>query len=101
MEDDPAQYHWSSCSGKVQGFPVPWLDLDPFYLSLGKSAGKRAKKYALWLQESIPESELKLIRDAIQQGRLTASDNFIRQMADTVGHCLEVRKPGRPRKDEK
>ncbi len=101
MVDDPAQYHWSSCSTKVHCTPGAWLDLDPFYLSLGNSAGKRAKKYALWLQEPIPESELELIRDATQQGRLTANDNFIRQMADTVGRCLEVRKPGRPRKDEK
>jgi len=49
-----------------------WLNLDPLHLSLGKSIAERAEKYAAWLRKTIPESEIKLIREATQRGQLTA-----------------------------
>ena len=101
MVDDPTKYRWSSCPAKVDCSQKTWLDLDPFYLSLGTSAAERAENYAAWLRESTPDSELKLIRDATQQGRLTAGEKFVREIADKIGRRLNLRKQGRPRKDEK
>ena len=40
MVDDPAKYRWSSCTAKVGLKKQVWLDFDPFYLSLGRSAVK-------------------------------------------------------------
>ena len=70
MVDDPAKYRWSSCPAKVGIKEESWLDFDYFYLSLGKSATKRAEKYAAWLRETIPASEIKLFREATQRGHL-------------------------------
>ena len=103
MADDPAKYRWSSCPAKVslKKQVQVWLDFDPFYLSLGRSAAKRAEKYAVWLRETIPESELKLIREATQRGQFTANGKFVREISEKIGHRLELRGPGRPRKSEK
>ena len=99
--DDPAKYRWSSCPTKVGFKKQTWLDLDPFYLGLGKSAAKRAEKYATWLQETIPDSEIKLIREAAQRGQLTANGKFAREISEKIGRRLELRGPGRPKKDKK
>ena len=98
MVDDPAQYRWSSCPTKVGLKVQAWLDLDPFYLSLGKSAEQRAKKYAAWLRETISEAEWRFIREAIQRGQLTANKKFAKEISKKVGRRLELRGPGRPRK---
>ena len=101
MVHDPAKYRWSSCPAKVGLQKQPWLDLDPFYQSLGKSAAKRSGKYAAWLRETIPEVELKLIREAAQRGQLTANRKFVSELSERIGRRLELRGPGRPRKEEK
>ncbi|MBA3015591.1 MAG: transposase [Desulfobulbaceae bacterium] len=101
MVADPAQYRWSSCPTKVGIKEQPWLDLDPFYMSLGESTIQRAIRYATWLRETIPDTEWKLIREATQRGQLTANRKFIREISVKVGRRLELRGPGRPRKEEK
>ena len=100
MVKDPAHYRWSSCPVKVGLKKQIWLDLDPFYLSLGESAFERGHKYKAWLQETIPESEWKLIREATQRGQLTANINFVREISTRIGRRLELRGPGRPRKEK-
>ncbi len=101
MVDDPGQYRWSSCPTKVSTAIQTWLDLDPFYLGLGESPIQRAEQYATWLRATVPESEWKLIREATQRGQLTANGKFAREISEKVGRCLELRGPGRPRKEEK
>jgi putative transposase len=98
MVKDPAQYRWSSCPAKVGLEKQQWLDLDSFYLSLGKSVVQRAKKYKMWLRETIPESEWKLIRVATQRGQLTANAKFVIEISKKVVRRIEVRGLGRPRK---
>lgn len=100
MVEDPSQYRWSSCPAKTGFKEQNWLDLDPFYLSLGESAVQRAKKYKVWLRETIPESEWKLIREATQRGQLTANMQFAREISKMVGRRLELRGPGRPKKEK-
>lgn len=98
MVTDPAHYRWSSCPAKVGRTPQPWLDLDPFYLSLGRSARERAEKYATWLRATVPDTEWRLIREATQRGQLTANGPFAREISEKLGRRLELRGPGRPRK---
>ena len=101
MVDNPAKYRWSSCPAKVGAEQMAWLDLDPFYLSLGRSAARRAEKYAAWLSETIPEAELTLIRETIQRGQLTAGAKFAGEISEKIGRRMELRGPGRPKKAKK
>ena len=80
MVEDPVHYRWSSCPVMVGLKEQPWLDFDPFYLSLANTANLRAERYAKWLHETVPDSELKLIRDAAQRGQLTADGKFVREI---------------------
>jgi len=98
MVEDPAHYRWSSCPAKVGHKEQHWLDFDPFYMGLADTATLRAERYANWLRETVPESELKLIREATQRGQLTADGKFVREISEKIGRRLELRGPGRPRK---
>lgn len=101
MVDDPADYRWSSCPAKTGCVELPWLDLDPFYLSRGRSKALRADRYAAWLRETIPEAEWRLIREATQRGQLTAHERFAEELSERYGRRLGRRGPGRPKKDGK
>jgi putative transposase len=101
MVEDPSQYPWSSCSVKTGVREQPWLDFDPFYKSLGKTSDERAEKYGRWLRETTPEEEWKLIREATQRGQLTGGKKFVREISKKLGRRIELRGPGRPKKDKK
>ena len=96
--EDPGEYRWSSCSAKVGLKEHLWLDLDPFYLSLGNTPAVRAKKYGRWLKVTVSEMEWKLIREAVQRGQLTADKKFEKEIPLKLGRRIELRGPGRPRK---
>jgi putative transposase len=100
MVEDPAQYRWSSCPAKAGHQTNAWLDFDPFYLSLGSTAGGRAEKYARWLKETVPDEEWKLIREAVQRGQLTGNRKFERTVSEKIGRRVELRGQGRPRKSK-
>jgi putative transposase len=101
MVEDPWQYRWSSCSVKTGIKEQPWLNFDPFYMSLGKTSGERAEKYRRWLRETVPEEEWKLIREATQRGQLVSGKKFTREISEKLGRRIELRGPGRPKKDKK
>ena len=99
LVDDPANYRWSSCPAKVGRASQPWLDFDPFYLGMGNSALLRERNYAAWLEETVPDSELQRIREGVQRGQLIADASFAQELSDKLGRRLELRGPGRPRKE--
>ncbi len=98
MVDDPAKYPWSSCPAKVGLKKQPWLDFDSFYMGLANTDKKRALSYKKLLQGTIPEYEIKLIREATQRGQLTANSRFANEISDKLGRRIELRGPGRPKK---
>jgi len=100
MVEEPWQYPWSSCRAKAGFAELPWLDLDPFYMSFGNTFENRAAEYRTWLRETIPENELQLIREATQRGELTGNRMFEREISEKLGRRIELRGPGRPRKSE-
>jgi len=98
MVELPGQYRWSSLSERLGMVKRSLLDFDPFYLSLGRSARRRAQSYEQMLHDIIPEQELKQLREAVQRGQLTANSSFAREVSAQFGRRVELRGPGRPRK---
>ena len=78
---DPAAYRWSSYPVKVGLTRQEWLDFDPHYLGLASTARAREERYKMWMYETIPEEELKQIREAIQRGQLTGGSKFSEDIA--------------------
>ena len=99
--DDPSQYPWSSCPAKTGIKKQTWLDFDPFYLGLGDTSAERAEKYGIWLRETVPEGEWKLIREATQRGQLTANRKFEKEISKKLSRRVQLRGPGRPKKNKK
>jgi putative transposase len=101
IAEDHTLYRWSSCPAKTGMVESSWLDLDPFYQSVGTTPNKRAKKYKEWLYQTVPEDEWKLIREAAQRGQLTANRKFEKEISKKLGRRIELRGPGRPKKIKK
>ncbi len=97
MVSRPEQYRWSSYRARAGLSEWGWLDPDPCYLGLGRSAPERAKRYREWARAAIPEGEWERIRKAIQRGQLTGGERFIALAAKQVGRRVEFRGRGRPR----
>jgi putative transposase len=95
---DPATYRWSSYAGKVGGEGHDWLDQDPIYHGLGKTAEERQASYRKWTLEAVDEKELELLRQSIQRGGLTGGSGFVEEVSALLGKRFELRSPGRPRK---
>jgi putative transposase len=98
---DPGHYRWSSCKTKTGVDNQQWLDIDPFYMSLGESPRARQCKYREWLQDTIPEEELRVIRQSVQRNQLTGSKRYIDTIEKKIGKRVEFRGQGRPRQREK
>lgn len=78
-----------------------WLDLDGFYLGLGRRADRRQQRYRQWMQETISGAEAELIRQAARRNQLTGSSRFIDAIEKKLGRRIEMRGRGRPKKTEK
>lgn len=98
MVEKPWHYRWSSCGCKSGGNNQKWLDLDPFYLSLGSTPIERSEAYKTWLAGTVPEWEWRLISEAIQRGQLTGNTSFATEVSKKLNRRIELRKPGRPTK---
>ena len=94
----PEEYRWSSYGVKIGRRKEEWLDFDPFYLGLGRSAKQRAEKYQEWVEGTIPEGEWELIRQSLQRGQLTGGKRFVDEIEKKIDRRVEFRGQGRPKK---
>lgn len=101
MVSDPVDYKWSSYRSKVQGIQDAVVDFDSTYLALDGDEQERRKTYAQYVYETIPESEIVLIREALQRGQLTGGERFRREVFKKHGVWVSNKRPGRPRKEIK
>jgi len=60
-------YAWSGFRQRM-GEEERWIDLDPAYLELGGNESRRQARYARFVEQGVPEPELKLMREALQRG---------------------------------
>jgi putative transposase len=95
----PEDYPWSSFQPRIGQRQDPWLDIDPVYLSLGRTPQQRARRYHDFVSGHVAQEEWQLIRDAIQRGQLTGGDRFIEEIKAIMGKRIERRGQGRPKKE--
>jgi putative transposase len=101
MVADPGEYKWSSFNRKAKGKRDPVVDLPVNYMSLGKNARERQEMYSEYVSGTVPEYELKLIRDALQRGQVTGGEKFRHEVSRKLGIRISNRGPGRPKKGTK
>ena len=68
---------------------------------VGKKKQDRQAAYAQFVCDTVPEGEIKLIRDALQRGQLTGSERFRREVSRRLGIRISNKGPGRPKKANK
>ncbi len=101
MVKAPEDYKWSSYQCKAYGKTDNILDFDCCYTALGDTEALRQKAYREYTLETIPEEELKLIRNAIQRNQLTGTKHFRNQIMEKFGIKISDRGRGRPVKGRK
>lgn len=94
----PEQYRWSSYRAKVGEQESEWLDRDPCYIALGETDADRQQRYRTWISSGIRDSELALIRQAVQRGQLTGGERFLAETEVKVGRRIGTCGRGRPHK---
>lgn len=62
--------------------------------------GERRERYMDFVIRTIPDAELKLIREALQRGQLTGSAKFVEDVEQIVRRRVELRGQGRSLKDK-
>jgi putative transposase len=97
---DPDEYKWSSYRAKVKGTRDLVIDLPPFYMSLGDTEQERQKAYEEYVLGTVPEYEIKLIREALQRGQLTGNERFRKEIEKKLGVRISNKKQGRPKKEK-
>jgi putative transposase len=68
---------------------------------MGRNKSQRQSAYAEYVLGTVPEDELKLIRESLQRGQLTGSRRFREEISAKIGIRFSNRGPGRPKKAEK
>jgi putative transposase len=94
----PGKYQWSSygCKGEEKKDLV--VDFDESYLALGEDKSERQDAYEHYVRDTIPEGEIKLIRDALQRGQLTGGERFRQEISQRLELRFSDKGPGRPKK---
>ncbi|MBU1418557.1 MAG: transposase [Proteobacteria bacterium] len=100
MVTDPLEYKWSSYGCKTTSRNDPVVDYHPTYLALGSNKKERREMYAEYVLDTIPDYEIKLIKEALQRGQLTGGERFREEIARRTGIRFSSRGPGRPRTRE-
>ena len=95
MVEVAGEYAWSSYRQRM-GEADCWIDLDPVYLDLADNEAERRARYARFVEASVPERELSLMREALQRGQLTGNQRFVDEVERLIGCRIEHRGPGRP-----
>ncbi|RON44605.1 transposase [Pseudomonas frederiksbergensis] len=92
-------YPWSSLHLRFNESPVDnWLDESPALNELGTTPTERLARYASFMEQEIPSSELQLLRGALQRGQLTGNARFTDEIEEITGLRITQRMRGRPTK---
>ena len=89
-----SDYAWSSYRAHAGLSLCEWLDVDPVSAEC-RDDDARQKAYRHFVAAGENELELRFIRESLQRGHVTSSDDFARSLATQHGFTLPERQPGR------
>jgi putative transposase len=92
LVSEPHEYLWSSYRARAGLSECHWLDPDPCYLALGNTATQRSERYREFVAQSIEDTELEFIRDAVNCNQLTGSGEFTEEFEHRTGRRVLNRK---------
>lgn len=96
--EHPQGYRWSSYRTLVGRDANEWLDLHPILYELGKSSNGWQTAYEKFVADGVKDSELEIIRTAVQRNQLTGHDEFRNRISKRIGRRIGNNAPGRPMK---
>lgn len=97
MAKELEEYPWSSYRFRAHGENSKILDYDVWYEALAEEALVRQKRYRKFFQETVLESEWKLIREMANRGGITGSQKFSEKIEKILGRKIILRPIGRPK----
>lgn len=95
MVTHPARYRWSSYRWHADGVPDPLVGDHYLYQDLAKSGPERRSRYRAFVDDAIPDKELRSIRDATNNAWVLGGDSFKRSVEPSVGRRVEPLPSGR------
>ncbi|TAM41777.1 transposase [bacterium] len=96
LGSSPELYRWSSYRVRAFGEKDPIVDMDSWYDSIGCNLGERQVKYRQFLQNIMPESMLKLLREMTNKNGIVGGVAFKAQIEQLVHREITIRPIGRP-----
>jgi len=100
MVADPAGYRWSSYRATALGQPDALVTAHPLYLALGADDDARRAAYRELFRGALDDKPLADLRLALNQDQPIGNDRFYREIEAMTGQRRELRRRGRPRKQE-
>jgi putative transposase len=100
MVADPADYRWSSYRANALGNPDALLTPHPLYLALDTDEEARRAAYRELFRGTLDDKALSDLRLALNQDQPIGNDRFYREIEAMTGQRRELRKRGRPPKQE-
>jgi putative transposase len=100
MVPDPAQYRWSSYRANALGEPDALPSPHPLNLALGADGEARNAAYRHLFRNTLDQQPLADLRLALNQDQPIGNDRFYREVEAMTGQRRELRKRGRPRKQD-
>jgi putative transposase len=97
----PEDYPWSSfCERMGSVTALGLIDFDEVFLGLGDTLDLSLKKYHKFVLEGVADEELRGIRVCTEGGGIIGPEDFVGEISRFVGRNLQIKKKGRPRKNE-
>jgi putative transposase len=100
MVERPEDHHWSSVHANLALCEDSLVTPHVCFIEMGGTRQSRAQVYRVWLQQGVGGDELIAIRQHLQQERAFGSKRFQAMAEKTLGRPVNVRRPGRPKRDE-
>lgn len=98
MVRHPADYPWSSFHCNALGKPNGLITPHDCWLMLGENDDARITAYRALFKDKLNQSDINHIRQSVNTGLPTGSDEFRREIETTLSIRLGHGKRGRPRK---
>jgi putative transposase len=100
MVADPALYRWSSYRANALGEPDALLTPHALYLGLGDDEETRRAAYRELFRIALDDQPLGDLRLALNEDLPVGNDRFHREIEAMTGQRRELRKRGRPQKQD-